>query len=177
MTKKFSQIHETQIPTLVQSLNRDVTDVVWHCTATIEGQKVIPQQIETWHKARGFNEIGYNLIFDLDGKVYMGRAWNKTPAHVAGQNRHTLGFVYVGGLNKNRKPKDTRTPEQKTSMLQFSEVIRDSFQLFYKKDITVGFKGHRDYSPDLNGNGIIEPFEWFKSCPCFDVKKEIVNKL
>ncbi len=28
---------------------------------------------------------------------------------------------------------------------------------------------HRDLSPDLDGNGRIEPDEWMKQCPCFDV--------
>ena len=32
--------------------------------------------------------------------------------------------------------------------------------------------GHRDFSPDLNGNGTVEPEEWIKECPCFDVKAE-----
>ena len=32
--------------------------------------------------------------------------------------------------------------------------------------------GHRDLSPDLNGNGEIEPEEWIKACPCFEVKAE-----
>ena len=32
--------------------------------------------------------------------------------------------------------------------------------------------GHRDLSPDLNGNGLIEPNEYLKQCPCFDVMKE-----
>ena len=32
--------------------------------------------------------------------------------------------------------------------------------------------GHRDLSPDLNGNGEIEPEEWIKQCPCFEVAKE-----
>jgi hypothetical protein len=29
--------------------------------------------------------------------------------------------------------------------------------------------GHRDLSPDLDGNGHIEPDEWMKQCPGFDV--------
>ena len=32
--------------------------------------------------------------------------------------------------------------------------------------------GHRDLSPDLNHNGVIEPHEWMKACPCFDAFKE-----
>ena len=31
---------------------------------------------------------------------------------------------------------------------------------------------HRDLSPDRNGNGEIEPEEWIKACPCFEVKEE-----
>jgi hypothetical protein len=30
--------------------------------------------------------------------------------------------------------------------------------------------GHRDLSPDLNGDGVISPEKWLKACPCFDVK-------
>ena len=30
-----------------------------------------------------------------------------------------------------------------------------------------------DLSPDLNGNGEIEPEEWIKQCPCFEVAKEL----
>jgi N-acetylmuramoyl-L-alanine amidase len=28
--------------------------------------------------------------------------------------------------------------------------------------------GHRDLSPDTNGNGVVELHEWVKMCPCFD---------
>ena len=31
--------------------------------------------------------------------------------------------------------------------------------------------GHRDTSPDLNGDGVIEPYEYVKACPCFDVRE------
>ena len=40
--------------------------------------------------------------------------------------------------------------------------------------------GHRDLSPDINGDGTITPNEWIKDCPCFDVwtwldSDEVVN--
>ena len=34
-------------------------------------------------------------------------------------------------------------------------------------------KGHRDYSPDLNGDGIIQRNEWIKECPCFEVSDKL----
>jgi len=30
--------------------------------------------------------------------------------------------------------------------------------------------GHRDLSPDTNGNGQTESTEWLKTCPGFDVR-------
>ena len=32
--------------------------------------------------------------------------------------------------------------------------------------------GHRDASPDKNGDGKITKNEWIKECPCFDAKSE-----
>jgi N-acetylmuramoyl-L-alanine amidase len=29
--------------------------------------------------------------------------------------------------------------------------------------------GHRDLSPDLNGNGKVDPWERLKECPCYEV--------
>ena len=33
--------------------------------------------------------------------------------------------------------------------------------------------GHRDLSPDRNGDGVVEPEEWVKECPCFEVSKAL----
>ena len=46
-----------------------------------------------------------------------------------------------------------------------AEYVRD----FNAKHPNVKIIGHRDLSPDLNGNGVIEPFEFMKACPSFDV--------
>jgi hypothetical protein len=40
------------------------------------------------------------------------------------------------------------------------------------KTITVS-KGHRDWSPDLDHDGKVEPHEWLKMCPCFDVATQL----
>ena len=39
--------------------------------------------------------------------------------------------------------------------------------------------GHRDISPDLNHNGVVDPWERIKECPCFDAMTEYmdINKI
>ena len=61
------------------------------------------------------------------------------------------------------KPKDTRTPEQKEALYK---LVKQLIEIYPIKKII----GHRDISPDANYNGIIEPHEWIKACPCFEVK-------
>lgn len=173
--KKFTKVIIEDIPNLVKTTTRSINALVWHCSATPEGREVTPQEVEVWHKGRGFAEIGYNLFFALNGDVYMCRDWNKIPAHVVGFNSKTLGFCYAGGTDKVGKPKDTRTSEQVISMLAFTKAVRDEIKK--QKNNTISVKGHRDYSPDKNGNGKIESFEWMKSCPSFDVETELVSKL
>lgn len=175
MYKKFDVIQITDLPSLILGMSRYVSTIVWHCSATVESDWFTAEDIERWHKARKFSEIGYNLVVRTDGTIQLGRDWNKIPAHVQGYNSETLGFCYIGGTDKKGKAKDTRTEEQKKTMLAISEVCKDIFLI--EKQIEIKFKGHRDYSPDLNKNGIIEPFEYMKECPSFDVKKEITDKL
>jgi len=35
--------------------------------------------------------------------------------------------------------------------------------------------GHRDLSPDLDGDGEVEPHEWLKKCPAFEVRDWLAN--
>ena len=64
--------------------------------------------------------------------------------------------------------KDNRTENQKESLL--SEVKKA--KKIFPKAVVVG---HRDLSPDLNNDGIINPNEWTKYCPGFDAKNEYKN--
>src|SRR5690606_31617850 len=97
----------------------------------------------------------------LDGSISWGRPISKVGAHVAGHNTGSIGYSYVGGLDRNGKPKDTRTAAQKATMRRLTQEAIAKYGVSR-------VLGHRDLSPDLNGNGIIEPREWTKSCPCFD---------
>ena len=152
---------------------RRIDYIVIHCTATPEGQDMTVEQIKRIHmRDNGWSDIGYHYVIYRDGSIHGGRSVDLVGAHVAGHNAHSIGVVYVGGLEnkpgvpyKDLKPKDTRTEEQKKGLLALLKRLK---ALYPKAKI----QGHRDFSPDLNHNGFIEPQEWIKACPCFDAKKE-----
>ena len=80
---------------------RNISLLVWHCSATPEGRPVSVETIRQWHKARGWSDIGYHYVVHLDGKVEEGRPISKIGAHVKGHNTGSVGCVYVGGVDNN----------------------------------------------------------------------------
>lgn len=149
----------------IKTSKRRITDLVVHCTASREGQNLTVEQIRKMHKKKGWSDIGYHYVIDINGNVFNGRDVNIIGAHVSGHNAHSIGIVYVGGLDRNEKPKDTRTDKQKSALLALLKRLKGIYP-------SAKISGHRDFSPDKNGNNIIEPFEWIKSCPCFNAKAE-----
>lgn len=149
---------------------RPIHTLVIHCTATPEGKEFTREQINQMHLDRGFRKIGYHRLFHLDGSVDIGRMDEEIGAHVAGHNTGTLGFSYVGGLNRFKKAKDTRTPQQKDSL---KRVILDTALKYNLRAIV----GHRDLSPDKDQDGVVEPWEWVKECPCFNAIPEYAHLL
>lgn len=106
-------------------------------------------EIKSWHKARGWKTIGYHYVIRRNGLIERGRSIYKVGAHCAGYNQNSIGICYVGGLDENGKPADTRTEQQKKALRQ---LVRE-LQLQFPKARLVG---HRELNPK-------------KECPCFDV--------
>ena len=147
-------------------LKRKVNMIVIHCSATRTTLDYTPDMLIRDHKARGFSYAGYHFYIRKSGQRVPLRNLEEPGAHVAGYNSNTIGICYEGGLDVAGKPADTRTLQQKQSL---SALIKEL------KQLAPGVKrvcGHRDLSPDKNGNGTIEPNEWVKMCPCFDAEKE-----
>lgn len=131
-----------------------------HCSANKEGTGTV-EQLNTTDKAR-FGQKSYHWIIGYDGTITQNLAVSIKGAHVGGFNTGNLGVCLIGGLDKAGKPKDTRTAQQNAAL---EKLLRD----IKAKHPNILFKGHRDWSPDLDKDGKIEPHEWLKSCPCFDV--------
>lgn len=106
-----------------------VKEIILHCSATVEGKPFAAADIKRWHLAKGWKDIGYHYVVDLDGKVEKGRADNVNGAHTVGHNSIALGICYIGGVDKNNKPKDTRTDEQKESLFELVYTLLDKYNL------------------------------------------------
>lgn len=134
---------------------RKVNKIIIHCTATPEGRDVSIDEVRRWHvKERGWRDVGYHFLIRLDGTVEEGRPIEMTGAHTRGHNWDSIGIAYAGGMSKDMtEPKDTRTDEQKDSLVDLLCQLHDCY------GGTV--YGHRDFSA--------------KACPSFDAKTEYEN--
>lgn len=147
---------------------RDIQYLVVHCSATKANLDFDAADIDAWHKQRGWSGIGYHYVIKLDGTIETGRPIHTIGAHVYGYNRNSIGICYIGGLDLQGKSKDTRTPAQKGALENLLMALKTDYP-------QAEIKGHRDFSPDLNGDGIIQSFEFLKDCPCFDAIKAYKN--
>lgn len=121
--------------------------------------------MERDHRRRGFGSAGYHYYIRRTGRIIGMRSIATPGAHARGYNRCSIGICYEGGLDEEGHPSDTRTPEQKSALIRLLRRLRS-----YVPSATI--VGHRDLSPDLDGDGIVEPHEWLKQCPSFDAKAE-----
>lgn len=145
---------------------RHVDTIIIHCSATPANKNLEPAELNRMHRKRGFNGCGYHFYIRRNGEICDMRPVDRVGAHCKGHNEGSIGICYEGGLNTKGRPADTRTTEQKKAMRVLVEMLKREFPI-----VTVA--GHRDFSPDLDGDGTIEPEEWVKECPCFDVRTEM----
>jgi len=144
---------------------RKINLIVIHCSATRCDRNYTEQELTADHLRRGFSEAGYHFYIRKNGDIKTLRPLEKAGAHARGYNAHSIGICYEGGLDSHGIARDTRTEWQRHSL----RVLIRTLLLDYPGAKVVG---HRDLSPDLNHDGEIEPMEWTKQCPCFEVKKE-----
>lgn len=134
---------------------RKIDTIIVHCTATPEGRDVTVAEIDKWHRQKGWDCIGYHYVVYLDGSIHGGRDESKAGAHCTGQNRHSIGVCYVGGMTKDMTaPKDTRTVAQKDGLLKLLRMLR-------RKYPKARIYGHRDFAA--------------KACPSFNAKEEYAS--
>lgn len=135
---------------------RNINKIIIHCTATPRGRHVTVADVDRWHRARGFNGIGYHYLIYLDGSIHTGRSLDRIGAHCQGYNATSIGIAYVGGVEADAvTPADTRTDAQKTALRTLMASLRERFP-------GVTIHGHNEFAA--------------KACPCFDVN-EFIDRL
>ncbi|WP_239063733.1 N-acetylmuramoyl-L-alanine amidase [Bacteroides sp. 51] len=125
--------------------------IMIHCTATPAERELTVADIDRYHRERGFKSIGYHFVIHQDGRIEEGRSLTQKGAHCYGWNSSAIGIAYVGGLDKEGNPADTRTEAQKVAI---RELVRRLCTLIEIKRVL----GHNEVSD--------------KACPCYDVRKE-----
>lgn len=138
--------------------------IVIHCSATKADSDIGVDEIDLWHKAKGWSGVGYHAVIRRDGEIEFGRHFDEIGAHVQGQNARSVGICLVGGIGADGKAEMNFTEDQFESLTLLVKMLKRAYP-------TAEVLGHRDLSPDLDGDGIVEKHEWLKECPCFDVKE------
>ena len=147
---------------------RQIKEIIIHCSDTPEGRNDTAEDIRRWHtKERGWKDIGYHYVIDLDGTIEPGRPIEIAGAHCTNHNAYSIGICYIGGavwrdgVDEKGKPikdadgkthlvpKDTRTQEQKKALVELCRQLKEKYP-------NAGIHGHREYAN--------------KSCPSFDVQ-------
>jgi len=138
---------------------RKIKYIAVHCTAG--SQKATVNDLLAEFKRKGWKAPGYHYVITADGKIHQLLDTENVSNGVKGFNSVTVNIAYTGGMDGV----DNRTDEQKKSLVTLLKLLRKRYP-----DAVI--QGHRDFSPDLNGNGKIEKSEWIKMCPSFDAKTE-----
>lgn len=162
---------------------RKIQYIAIHCSA---GYALIPAIEKFWYNSLKWKSPGYHIIIYEDGtKWYVTKNGsysndvskldlNKITNGVQGFNSETVHISYIGGVQKNNTSKafDSRTDVQKKSIIEAIKLVQELLEKDGQDISKIKIQGHRDFSPDKNGNGVIDVWERIKECPSFDAIPE-----
>lgn len=129
-------------------LHTSATPANWWRGKTVEQMR---DEIDKWHKARGWRGIGYQFVVAPDGSYSTGRALTEIPAQVQGHNRGHIGICMVNVANHTSvKPFGVyHTDAQRETVLKLIASISELTTI-------QNIRGHNDYTDA-------------KTCPGFKV--------
>lgn len=131
-----------------------ITKITIHCSASEFGDV---QEIDKWHRERGFNKIGYHFVIlngkrkggsaykaSEDGLLETGRGETEVGAHVKGHNTGNIGICLIGNKGFSRS--------------QFDTLVTLLRELMHRHNVAPdNIYGHYEFDPG-------------KTCPGFNVE-------
>lgn len=135
---------------------RAIDEIIIHCTATPNGRWNTVEDIDLWHRDRGFKRdaklignnspmltsIGYHYVIYTTGVVRTGRGEREMGAHCKGHNVNSLGVALVG--------------TDQFSLSQWAS-LKANIESLLARYPNATVHGHREFAQ--------------KECPGFDVQR------
>jgi len=105
-------------------LHTSATPTNWHVGKTAQ---MAVDEIDGWHKARGWAGIGYHRVFMPSGSMGVGRSISRIGAGCKGRNRGVihLCLVPVGGIQTMGEFSDFYTDAQQRAVSGYIQEVRD----------------------------------------------------
>lgn len=126
--------------------------LVVHAADTYASMDIGREEIDQWHRARGFSSCGYHYVIRRDSSLEHAREMYSIGAHVKGYNHNSIGICMVGGKATDGGPEDNFTIGQYETL--YALLVQLEW-LFPEAQVL----GHRNF-PRVN-----------KACPCFNVRE------
>lgn len=142
---------------------RKIERIFVHCTAGSQKQTI--EDLRTEFKRKGWKNPGYHYVVMPNGRIECMLPEDGISNGVQGYNSTSINVAYIGGIDEKGKGIDNRTDAQKNSLKKILSELKQKYP-------DAKIMGHRDISPDKNGNGVVDPWERIKECPCFNAKDE-----
>jgi len=124
---------------------RLIRRIVIHHSASPDGSALYTaEDVDRWHKERGFSGNGYHRVFEVSGIVSPGRPLHRAGAHALGHNGDSVGLCLMGMT--------------KFTIEQWESVADEVSRML----VTLG-------EPEVVGHYQLDPINK-ASCPGFDVR-------
>lgn len=127
---------------------RTINTIFLHCTAT-QQTATIPSIKNYWKNTLKWKNVGYHYIILPDGSYEQLAPLESVTNGVAGYNAHAVHISYIGGIDKNGKAMDNRTPQQIETQIKLLKELKKKFP-------KAVFRGHNEVSN--------------KACPSYNVQ-------
>lgn len=137
--------------------------IVWHTAADRrDGGRydTSAAEIEAWHKARGWKEIGYHFVVRRSGVIEIGRDLLKVGAHTLGLNTKAIGICFSG--HGDMAP---LTEMQYHAGLELSAKLIRQFAIKGQPGYEIPVIGHREVNYLVTRQLLDKRYKTTKTCP------------